>query len=97
MLVQIEIEAHNIRSLSLVGYRADRISLSTLIDALFALPVIRESKRTVIKEPELLPEESGVESVGHQVAQIRDVVAVPTQELVVTFAIVLLVARITEE
>src|SRR6185436_17061 len=82
---------------ALVRDRAGGISLPALIDPLFALAVVRKRKRAVVEEQKLLPEQSCVEGVGHQVTQVGDVVAVAAEHLVITLAVVLLVARVAEE
>ena len=97
LFVEIEIESENVGPLALVCDRADGISLPALIDALFALSVVRKRKRAVVEDPKVLPEQPRVESVGHQVTQVGDVVAVAAQQLIVALAVVLLIARVAEE
>ena len=85
------------RAFTLIRNCANGISVSTLVDSLFTLAVVRKRKRAVVEEQKLLPEQSCVESVGHEVTQVGGVVAVAAEQLIVTLAVVLLVARVAEE
>ena len=65
LLVEVKVETDNICSFALVCYRACRISVSALVDSFFTLSVVRKRERTIVEDPEILTEESGVESVSH--------------------------------
>ena len=97
LFIEMEIETGYVRALALIRDRTDWITLPALIDSLLALTVVRNCERPVVEDPEVLPEQTRIERVGHQVAQVGDIVAIAAQQLVVAFAVVLLASRVAEK
>src|SRR5687768_9131603 len=93
----MEIETEDVGPFALIRDRSVRISLSTLIDPLFSLAVVRKRKRAVVEDPQVLTHQSRVKSISHQVTEVSDVVSIAAQQLIVALAVVLVIARVAEK
>src|SRR5687767_602329 len=96
LLIEKESEADRRRAFSVIRYTGERISLATLIHPLFALAVVRNVCREVIKKSDVLFVVADVAKVEHQILKIGDEISVTAKKLIVTLTAVLLAALVPE-
>src|SRR5262245_45098602 len=87
-LGRLRMKAVDDGALVLVSNRSGRVPVTALIDALFALRVVRIRKRECVEGAGEESFVAPVEEIEHEIAQIGDQVAVAAERLIEAFAAV---------